>query len=97
MPDAGIETQLFPRDLTAQVEELNRDFIRAQKEKRGRNLLEPSRMSSVAGFQPWLYGNNVNNVVGPIYFENEMPALKKDEAEEPTCDTEATNPEPPKE
>ena len=34
--DAGIETQLFPRDLTAQVEEINRGFIRAQKEKQAR-------------------------------------------------------------
>lgn len=31
--DAGIETQLFPRDLTSQVEELNRDFIRDQKQR----------------------------------------------------------------
>jgi pyrimidine deaminase RibD-like protein len=31
--EAGIETQLFPRDLTAQIEELNRDFIRDQKQR----------------------------------------------------------------
>lgn len=34
--DAGIETQLFPRDLQSQIEELNRDFIREQK---GRQVL----------------------------------------------------------
>ena len=31
--EAGIETQVFPRDLRAQVEEMNRQFIRDQKEK----------------------------------------------------------------
>jgi|ERR1700733_1420514 len=31
--EADIETQFFPRDLQSQIEELNRDFIRAQKGK----------------------------------------------------------------
>lgn len=33
MNEAGIEIQFFPRDLRAQVEEMNREFIRDQKEK----------------------------------------------------------------
>src|SRR5882762_6091387 len=33
LSDAGIETQLFPRELRAQVEDMNREFIRSQKER----------------------------------------------------------------
>jgi pyrimidine deaminase RibD-like protein len=31
--EVGIETQLFPRDLQSQIEDLNREFIRTQKER----------------------------------------------------------------
>ena len=36
LSEANIETQFFPQDLKAQVAEMNRDFIRAQKQKQAR-------------------------------------------------------------
>jgi pyrimidine deaminase RibD-like protein len=41
LSDANIETQLFPRDLKAQVEELNREFIREQRQKQEEKKQEP--------------------------------------------------------
>jgi len=44
--EAGIETQFFPRDLQNQIEDLNRDFIRAQKDKPPRASVVPPKPRS---------------------------------------------------
>jgi len=44
--EAGIETQFFPRDLQSQIEELNRDFIRAQKERQLQASVAPPKVAS---------------------------------------------------
>jgi hypothetical protein len=43
LSDAGIEIQLFPRDLRAQVEDMNHEFIRIQKARQtpARTTAEP--------------------------------------------------------
>ncbi len=42
--DAGIETQLFPRDLQSQIEEINRDFIRTQRERQTKAKSSPPQV-----------------------------------------------------
>ena len=45
--EANVETQLFPRELKAQVEELNREFIREQKQKQHEKKQEPEKAAAV--------------------------------------------------
>ena len=57
LSDANIETQLFPRDLRSQIEELNRDFIREQvhrqKQKREEATVSPpAKLVRKARYQP---------------------------------------------
>lgn len=47
--DAGIETQFFPHDLMTQIEDLNRDFIRDQKQKsKGEKVLSNTRCNRLS-------------------------------------------------
>jgi pyrimidine deaminase RibD-like protein len=49
---AGIETQFFPRDLQSQIEDLNREFIRAQRERPPRASAVPSTPSAAPEENP---------------------------------------------
>jgi pyrimidine deaminase RibD-like protein len=49
LSDAGIETQLFPRELRAQVEDMNREFIRSQKDRQASAKMPRRTKISQAG------------------------------------------------
>jgi pyrimidine deaminase RibD-like protein len=48
LSEANIETQLFPRELMAQVEELNREFIRRQKQRQTKIAWTDAELEMVA-------------------------------------------------
>lgn len=46
LSDAGIDVQLFPRELRVQVEDLNREFIRSQRDRQAAMSSSPEDQSS---------------------------------------------------
>lgn len=74
--DAGIEIQFFPADLMKQVEEMNREFIRDQREKyQG----ETDQTSRVARMRQQLYqeiSNNYQNIVIRIAYCISITGIK---------------------
>jgi pyrimidine deaminase RibD-like protein len=50
--DAGVETQLFPRDLRLQIEEINREFIREQKQRQAQATAAQAKKQAVTEQDP---------------------------------------------
>lgn len=90
LSEADIEVQLFPRDLRAEVEELNREFIEVQKARVRSHPQQPVRVLEPG--QPWLSGRTTE----PIYFDNELP-IPSGQQEQPKSGIKIAEPDPPKE